>query len=100
LLSLKIENVSENMILERAATGRHGGRAEQQAKKWTPGGNPAPKIGGKVGTHTMSKFPFLDMELSWRNDGNLKFGVHMKFDRTNNSSTSMQEAPTPQDASR
>jgi len=48
------------------------------AEIWTPGGNPAPKIRGKVGLHTANEFPFLDMELSWRKDGNLKFGVHMK----------------------
>jgi len=48
------------------------------AEIWTPGGNPAPKIEGKVGTHTANEFPFLDMELSWSIDGNLKFGVHMK----------------------
>jgi len=48
------------------------------AEIWTPGGNPAPKIDGKVGIHTANQFPFLDMELSWRNDGTLRFGVHMK----------------------
>jgi hypothetical protein len=48
------------------------------AEVWTPGEDTAPKVGGKVGTYTENEFPFLDMELSWSDNGTLKFGVHMK----------------------
>ena len=48
------------------------------AKVWTPWGENAPKVGGKVGTQIADQFPFLDMELSWSKDGTLKFSVHLK----------------------
>jgi hypothetical protein len=51
------------------------------AKVWTPGEDTAPKVGGKVGTYTENEFPFLDMELSWSDNGTLKFGVHMKLNQ-------------------
>jgi hypothetical protein len=46
------------------------------AKVWTPGEDTAPKVGGKVGTYTENEFPFLDMELTWSDNGTLKFGTH------------------------
>jgi hypothetical protein len=49
------------------------------AEVWTPGGDNTTKPGrSKVGTHTTDHFPFLDMELSWSDEGTLKFGVHLK----------------------
>jgi hypothetical protein len=47
------------------------------AELWSPGGPEAPKI-GKVGVVTTEYFPFLDMELTWDEQGDLKFGVHLK----------------------
>jgi hypothetical protein len=35
-------------------------------------------VGGDVGVETADRFPFLDMEMSWDDEGNLKFSVHMK----------------------
>ena len=35
-------------------------------------------VGEKVGTEAADQFPFLDMELSWDEEGIVKFGVHMK----------------------
>jgi hypothetical protein len=49
------------------------------AEVWTPGGDNTTKpTGSKVGTHTTDHFPFLDMELSWSDEGTLKFAVHLK----------------------
>jgi hypothetical protein len=44
------------------------------AEVWTPRGEKT-KVEGKVGTQMADQFPFLDMELSWSNEGTLKFGV-------------------------
>jgi hypothetical protein len=52
----------------------------------------APKVGGKARTYTENEFPFLDMELSWSDDGTLKFGVHMK---PNQPTTQVWSAHTP-----
>jgi hypothetical protein len=35
-------------------------------------------LGGRVGTETSYQPPFLDMEMSWNDEGELKFGVHLK----------------------
>ena len=48
------------------------------AEVWTPGEEKAPKVRGKVGAKTADCFPFLDMELSWSDEGILQFGVHLK----------------------
>jgi hypothetical protein len=36
------------------------------------------KVKGKVGTQMADQFPFLDMELSWSDEGTLKFRVHLE----------------------
>jgi hypothetical protein len=48
------------------------------AELWTPGEASKQKIGEKVSSETAASFPFLDMELSWSEEGDLKFGVHLK----------------------
>ena len=49
------------------------------AEVWTPGEESTPEMeNGRVGSETADRFPFLDMELYWSNEGVLNFGVHLK----------------------
>jgi hypothetical protein len=48
------------------------------AEVWTTGEEGTMMVGEKVGTEAADRFPFLDIELSWDDEGILKFGVHMK----------------------
>jgi hypothetical protein len=45
---------------------------------WAPGDDAKQKIGEKVSTETADSFPFLDMQLSWSDQGDLKFSVYLK----------------------
>jgi hypothetical protein len=51
------------------------------AEVWTPGGEKATKVEGKVGTQMADQFAFLDMELSWSDEGTLKYGVHLTLNQ-------------------
>jgi hypothetical protein len=48
------------------------------AEVWTTGEEGTTMVGEKVGTEAADQYPFLDMELSWDEEGILKFRVHMK----------------------
>jgi hypothetical protein len=48
------------------------------AEVWTTSKESTITVRRKVSTKATDQFPFLDMEMSWNEEGILKFGVHMK----------------------